>query len=152
MASYLGFDYGLRRIGIAASDERGVLAFALETHTEGRDGSILARIAGLIAERSVACLVVGLPLTADGRENEIAGRARRFADRLQREFGLEVVMWDERYSSAEADRYLKGATSAAKGDRDAVAAAIILQGYLDSLAEGDARNSPDPGAEGGDAP
>ena len=152
MTSYLGIDYGLRRIGIAVSDERGVLAFALETHTEGRDGSVLARIAELIAERTVGCLVVGLPLTADGRETEIAGRARRFADRLRREFGLEVLMWDERFSSAEADRYLKGATGVVKGDRDAVAAAIILQGYLDRRNSGDAGNSSDPGGDGEGAP
>lgn len=133
MSCCLGLDYGLRRIGIAASDPRRSLAFALGTHVEGRDGSVLSHLRTLIQERNISTLVVGLPLTADGREGDMAGRARKFAGRLADEFEIEVVLWDERYSSAEADRWLEGATRAAKEDRDAVAAQIILQSYLDSL-------------------
>ena len=68
MSCYLGLDYGQRRIGIAASDPAGSLAFAIGTHVEGRDGSVLEHLSGMIAEREVGALVVGLPLTADGRE------------------------------------------------------------------------------------
>ena len=136
MACLLGFDYGLRRIGIAASDERGQLAFALRTHVEGRDGSILARIRSLIAERNPAGLVVGLPLTADGREGKMAAQARNFAALLHREFALPVALWDERYSSAEADRWLRTRRRPAREETDALAAQIILQSYLDSLRAG----------------
>jgi len=132
MSPCLGLDYGLRRIGIAASDPDGGLAFALGTHVEGRDGSILNHLSGLISERNISTLVVGLPLTADGREGEMAVNTRKFAARLEKEFRLEVVLWDERFSSAEADRWLQGARRPAKEDRDAVAAQIILQSYLDS--------------------
>lgn len=136
MSCYLGLDYGLRRIGIAASDPAGSLAFALGTHVEGRDGSILAYLGDMITERSVTGLVLGMPLTADGREGEMAVRVRKFAGRLEEEFEVEVILWDERFSSAEADRWLKGSRSSRKEDRDAVAAQIILQSYLDSLNAG----------------
>ena len=137
MRACLGLDYGLRRIGLPASDPDTGLAFALGTHVEGRDGSILTHLEKLITERAVTTLVVGLPLTADGGEGDIAARVRKFATRLEEEFGLAVVLWDERYSSAEADRWLDGARRPAKEDRDAVAAQIILQSYLDSLAAGE---------------
>ena len=136
MSCYLGLDYGLRRIGIAASDPDGSLAFALGTHVEGRDGSILAHLGEMITERSVTGLVLGLPLTADGREGEMAERVRKFAGRLEKEFEVELILWDERFSSAEADRWLKGSRTSRKEDRDSVAAQIILQSYLDSLKAG----------------
>ena len=136
MSCYLGLDYGLRRIGIAASDPAGSLAFAVGTHVEGRDGSVLAHLSVMIAEREVRGLVVGLPLTADGREGDMAVRARKFAHRLDEEFGLEVILWDERFSSVEADRWLAKGTKTKKEDRDAVAAQIILQSYLDHLRSG----------------
>ena len=139
MSSFLALDYGLRRIGIAASDPDGRLAFALDTHVEGRDGSILARLEQLIDERTVTGLVLGLPLTADGREGEMAGRVRKFARRLTDRFEVEVILWDERFSSAEADRWLQGRHRSTKEDRDAVAAQIILQSYLDSM---DAESAP----------
>jgi putative Holliday junction resolvase len=144
MSCYLGLDYGTRRIGLAASDPDGSLAFALDTHVQGRDGSILSRLGELIAERRAVGLVVGLPLTADGREGEMAQRTRKFARRLAAVFPLEVILWDERYSSAEADRRLGDARRRTREERDAVAAQIILQSYLDSLAA-----ASDPGPEDG---
>lgn len=149
MPGYLGFDYGLRRIGIAASDERGRLAFALGTHVEGRDGSILARIRSLAAERGPVALVVGLPLTADGREARMAVRTRQFAEMLQRELGLPVVLWDERYSSAEAQRWLRTRRRPAREETDALAAQIILQSYLDSLRAGGECTAGEDGPPGG---
>src|SRR5690606_3850596 len=89
----LGLDYGLRRIGIAAGDTERRLAFAVTTHVEGRDGPVLALLRRLVAERGVALLVVGLPLTADGREAALAAHARRFAAVLERELGLPAVLW-----------------------------------------------------------
>lgn len=151
MACYLGFDYGARRVGIAASDERASLAFALRTHVRGRDGSLMAAVRALAAERGAVGLVVGLPLTADGREAAAAAQARAFAERLRREVALPVVMWDERYSSVEAERSLRRGKRIAREATDAVAAQIILQSYLDSLraAQGDpsaqaAPPAPDP--------
>ncbi|MCP4574338.1 MAG: Holliday junction resolvase RuvX [bacterium] len=142
MPACLGLDYGLRRIGIAAGDTERRLAFTVKTHTEGEDGSILRTLADLIAARDVGIIVIGLPLTADGRVEKMAEQAQRFADRLRREFDADVVMWDERYSSAEADRWLADAKKTVKGDRDAVAAAIILQSWLDSLPDEEPETAP----------
>lgn len=134
MTASIGLDYGLRRVGIAASDDDGVLAFALETHVAGRDGSLFNRLRQLIGERDAKTLVVGLPLTADGRETDMAGRVRAFAARLDDTFELDIVLWDERYSSQEADRRLAGRRRTTREDRDAEAAALILQGFLDRQA------------------
>ena len=136
MAVFLGLDYGKRRIGIAAGDDQQFLAFALTTHTEGRDGSVFDFLTSIVNERQVTTVVVGLPLTADGREGEMATAARRFAGLLQHRLPVEVVLWDERFSSAEADRWLAASKKVVKGDRDALAAEIILQSYLDSLRAG----------------
>lgn len=130
MKTWLGLDYGLRRIGVAAGS--GSLALAVATHREGRDGSVLAFLRALVEERGAEGFVVGLPLTADGREGDMAARARKFAARLEDEFGLPVVLWDERFSSAEADRGLAEAARPPREARDAEAARIILQSWLDS--------------------
>lgn len=136
MPVYLGIDHGTRRVGIAASDLDAAFAFAVTTHVEGRDGSLLDRVAALVAERGAVGVVVGLPLTADGREGESAQRARRFAERLAAVLPVPVELWDERYTSQEADRYLPAGEGRARdrGLRDAVAAELILQGWLDHRA------------------
>ncbi len=134
MPACLGLDYGLRRIGIAASDAAAPLAFAVGTHVEGRDGSVFDLIGRLLSEKGIQTIVVGLPLTTAGQEAELAEKARTFAAKLGDRFSVNVVLWDERYSSQEADRWLKQARRPAREDRDALAAEIILQSYLDSLA------------------
>ncbi len=137
MTVVLGLDYGLRRIGLAVSDPTGSLATAAGCHDDRVDGSVLDRLRALIAERGVEEIVVGLPLTADGREGDLARQARRFAERLADELGLPVRLVDERYSSQEADRWLRDSRSRRrKGTRDAVAAELILQQYLDARATG----------------
>ena len=135
MCVVLGLDYGLRRIGLAVCDPTGTLATAVGCHDARDDGSVLARLRELIDERGVAEIVVGLPLTADGREGDLAVHARRFAARLEEAFALPVHLVDERYSSQEADVWLGASRRRrAKGERDAVAAELILQQYLDARA------------------
>jgi putative Holliday junction resolvase len=131
MPVIMGLDYGTRRIGIAVSDAEGRMAFAIGTHTEGRDGSVLACLAALVAERGVSEVVVGLPLTADGRETEIAARARRFAGVVGEALALPVHLLDERYSSQQAERILVG-RGRTREDVDALAAEIVLQSFLDA--------------------
>jgi putative Holliday junction resolvase len=135
-------DYGVRRTGLAVGDTERRLAFAHGTHDAHQDGSLLTAVRELAAARGATTVVVGLPLTADGRAGDIAERARRFAGILQRDLDLEIVLWDERYSSAEADRWLALRRAPTKGDRDALAAAIILQSWLDSLDAGDREAKP----------
>ena len=137
MPCFLGLDYGLRRTGVAASDPEGTLAFAVGTHVEGRDGSILSYLEAIISDREVTVLVVGLPLTADGREDDMARRVRKFTRILLGRFQVELVLWDERFSSAEADRWLEMRRRPTSEDRDALAATIILQSFLDSPGKDD---------------
>ncbi len=134
MSVLLGIDYGERRIGIAASNPERTLAFGVGVHVEGRDGSVLALLADLARDRGATGVVVGLPLTADGREGDLARRARRFADRVAEALGLPVTLCDERYSSQEAARAIATrGRPARRGEVDAVAAQIILQQHLDRL-------------------
>ncbi len=140
MTVVLGLDYGKRRIGIAVSDPSGTIASAWGCHRTPEDGAVAPFLSRIIAERGVTALVVGLPLTADGRNDELALRARALAEHLGAELSLPVHLVDERYSSQEADRWLRlGHTRRRdKGERDAVAAELILQQYLDSAARGEA--------------
>ena len=134
MTVYLGLDYGKRRIGVSCGDDERGIAFAVGTHQEGRDGSVITFLSEIISERGVKQVVVGLPLRSDGSEGELAVDARGFAALVEQRLHLPVVLWDERYSSQEADRWLTGKKKKAREDRDALAAEIILQSYLDHLA------------------
>ena len=148
MAVVLGLDYGRRRIGLALSDATGTLAAAAGCHRTPEDGSILEHLRELMREREITAIVVGLPLTADGREGEMAQAARRFAERLAAELALPVHLVDERYSSQEADLWLRKSRRGGdrhkragrpKGLRDAVAAELILQQFLDARGRADAQ-------------
>ena len=130
----LGLDVGERRVGVAISDPDNTFAVpltALERRTLEGD---VAEIARLAASEDVGEAVVGLPVSLDGVERKQARQARGFARRLE-ESGLRVRLWDERLSTAQAERLLRRERPQRrreKGAPDALAAAIILQGYLDS--------------------
>lgn len=133
MTAFLGLDYGKRRIGVAVGDDARGIAFAVGTHREGKDGSVFDYLGPIVAERGIETVVVGLPLRSDGSEGEIAQAVRVFAGHLEERLHLPVILWDERFSSSEADRWLVDKKRRAKEDRDALAAEIILQSYLDHL-------------------
>ena len=134
----VGLDFGERRIGVAVSDPRGVAARPLRVIERSATGGLAAdigRIREIVEARKVERLVVGLPLNMDGSAGPAARRARRFANQLARETGLEVMLQDERLSTTQAERSLlfADASRARRRElRDAVAAALILQAYLDS--------------------
>ena len=134
----VGLDFGERRIGVAVSDPRGVAARPLRVIERSATGGLAAdigRIREIVEARKVERLVVGLPLNMDGSAGPAARRARRFANMLRRETGLEVMLQDERLSTTQAERSLlfADASRARRRElRDAVAAALILQAYLDS--------------------
>lgn len=131
----LGIDHGERRVGVALSDEDGLIA-SPHTTVERRDPKKLVEdIAALAREHEVGEIVVGLPLTLEGREGASARRARRFAEHLEAATGLPLVMWDERLTTLAAERALGAAGVKAKKQKavvDKVAAALLLQSYLDS--------------------
>jgi len=135
----LALDFGDRRIGIAVSDELALYAhplMTLERTSWKRDLEVIRRLA---AERGIRRIVVGMPLDMDGSRGARAGKTEGFMARLRRATGLEVVPWDERLTTVEAERtLLDGDMSRARRRRviDQVAAVIILQSYLDALTAG----------------
>ena len=133
----IGLDFGERRIGVAVSDPRGVAAQPFRVIERQSFAEDAARIKAVVEARKAEKIVVGLPVGMDGSAGPAARRARRFANRLRRELEVEVTLWDERLTTAEAERALlsAGESRARRRElRDAVAAALILQGYLDSQA------------------
>lgn len=129
-ARALGVDVGEVRVGLAVSDPTGTLATPLATVDAGTD--LPDRLARIAAEQGCDTVVVGLPKALSGRDTASTRRARELADALAGR-GLRVELWDERLSSAEAERVLLAADrrrSQRRTERDRVAATIILQGWL----------------------
>ena len=133
----LGIDYGRRRIGLALSDEEGILASPLPTYVRGRsEERDIARLATLIARHGATAVAVGLPLNMDGSRGEMARAAEAFADRIQKKTALPVELFDVRLTSSEAERVLLEANlprRRRKELRDSLSAVLILQGHLDRL-------------------
>ena len=132
----LGVDWGEVRIGLALSDESQTLASPLETlvRRKGKRFPMPGLLELIQVHRPVA-VVVGLPLTGEGEEGESAAAARETADAVAARTSLPVELWDERLSTARALRAVReqgGSTRGRKGDVDALAAAILLQHFLDS--------------------
>jgi len=132
----LGIDYGRRRIGLAISDEAEFLARPLapylRTHSLQKDLDHLTQLAN---EFHAATIVVGLPLNMDATKGEMALEVEEFVAQLRAVSKIDVVVSDERLTSAEAERVLLEGNVKRKDRkqlRDGLAAALILQGYLDS--------------------
>ena len=135
MQRVLGVDFGHARIGVAVSDELGMLAHPLETIPAARLDAAAKRIAELAREKNVEHVVVGLPRHMNGAIGAAAADVNAFADKLRPLLPCPIIMWDERLSTTAAHRALRDAgqkSRRTKGVVDQVAAQMILQGYLDS--------------------
>lgn len=128
----LGIDYGRKRVGVALSDGLGAVAHPLEVIEAGP--GLLPALAGLVRKHEAARVVVGLPTSLDGVERASARAARVFAGEIEALLGVEVVMYDERFTSKIAEQAL-AAGGVPRSERrarvDKAAAAVMLQGYLD---------------------
>lgn len=132
----MAIDYGDQRIGLAVSDLLGMLCGEAWTMNEWDMERASKRIAEEAAAREVGTLVLGLPKNMDGSEGSRAEKCRLFAQKLEEKTGLCPVLWDERRSSIEAHAILHANGRREKNHRknvDAVAASLILEGYLRSL-------------------
>lgn len=132
----MAIDYGDRRIGLAFSDVSATLCGEAFTVEEWDMEKAARRIADEARLRNTGALVLGLPKNMDGTEGPRAEKSRAFAEMLRVESGLPVVLWDERRSSVEAHNILRANGKREKKHKktvDAVAAALILEGYLGSL-------------------
>jgi putative Holliday junction resolvase len=132
----LALDHGTKRIGVAVSDELRMMAHPLEYIDAEPFAAALERIRVLVREKEVEIIVVGMPRNMDGSYGEAAARTKEFVNVLRDAIPLPIRTWDERLSSVAANRALSDG-GVKKGDRkqkvDAMAAAILLQGFLDSL-------------------
>lgn len=129
---------GERRIGVALSDPEGRVAVAHSVVSARPVEGAVARIAELAAAEGVERVVVGLPLSLSGGEGPQAGVVRAFAERLARRLTAPMEFWDERLSSVQVERWpssagrrRRGRPREAAGGVDALAAAVVLQSYLD---------------------
>lgn len=142
----LALDVGERRVGVAVSDPTGTVARPLQTLVRGSRAEDFAAIVALIAEHGVELVVVGQPLSLDGTEGPQARRVARYMEALAAHLPVRVVPWDERFTTAAANEILcqsrkKKSRQRARteGEIDAIAAAVILQSYLDSGQSADDR-------------
>lgn len=138
----MGLDFGSKTIGVAMSDPLGITAQGIEIvrrQSENKLRKSLARIEALIEEYQVDKIVLGYPKNMNNTVGDRVEKTEEFADMLRRRTGLEIVMWDERLTTVEAQRTMMDA-GVRREDRDKyvdkIAATIILQGYLDSIAMG----------------
>ncbi len=133
----LGIDWGARRIGLALSDVRRMVASPFGTLTRGKLTRTADEITAVVRAQTVGALIVGLPLSMDGSFGPAAQRVRDWTRDLADLVGLPAAMWDERLSSAAANRMLTDEADLRRDRRAAVvdrtSAALILQGALDRL-------------------
>ncbi len=132
----MGIDYGDARTGLAVSDEMNILVGEAWTLNEWNPERVADVIAQEAQKRNVRRLVLGLPKNMDGSEGPRAEKCRDFAELLRSKTDVELVMWDERRSSIEAHAILHANGKKEKKHRktvDAVAASLILEGYLGTL-------------------
>ena len=135
----LGLDYGSKTVGAAISDPLGITAQGVETIGRKHENHLrqtLARIEELVSEYHVEKIVLGYPKNMNNTIGERAQKSLEFKEMLERRTGLEVIMWDERLTTVEANRTLMEASVRRENRKqylDQLAAVFILQGYLDSL-------------------
>ena len=135
MNRILGIDYGRVRVGLALSDALGLTAQPLDILRNTSIDALADQIDAIITEREVTLIVVGLPLQMDGEEGQAAEEVRRFAAKLGEQLAPPIEFWDERLSTAQAERAMLDADMSRakrKKRRDKVAAQIFLQTYLDA--------------------
>ncbi|MBI4262578.1 Holliday junction resolvase RuvX [Candidatus Uhrbacteria bacterium] len=140
---YLGIDYGDKRIGLAVSDDEARFAVPYDVIEEQSIDASIKKIQSLVREEGITTIVVGIPLSLGKRtdppktlrtpdiENVQMQRVQQFIAQLRTALFIPIETIDERLSTVEAERRMKGAPKNVRAQKDAVAASIILQSYLD---------------------
>jgi len=130
----IGLDLGEKRIGVAAADDRTPVA--VPVGTVEADGDAVGVVSRLVEEQRADEVVIGLPLSMTGAMGPQAQQAMNVVEALRERLEVPVYTWDERLTTVQASRSLgasrRGGREKQKGARDAIAAAILLQAYLDS--------------------
>lgn len=135
----MGLDYGSKTVGVAISDPLGITAQGCEIirrESENKLRKTCARIEKLIEEYQVEKIVLGYPKNMNNTEGARCEKTKAFQEMLERRTGLEVILWDERLTTVEADRTMMAAGIRREHRKeyvDSIAATLILQGYLSCL-------------------
>ena len=132
---HLGLDIGDRRIGVAISDPEQILASPLTTIVRDDDEQAISAIINLVTKYQIMKIIIGLPYSLSGNMGNQAIKVKTFVDKLSQHTKTEIELRDERLSTVAVERLLMEAgkkSQKRKEQRDAAAAAFILQGYLDS--------------------
>ena len=135
----LGLDVGERRIGVAVADQRARVALPVAVVERREMPADLDAIARLAQDQRAEAIVIGLPISLNGSLGAQAEAVKAFGQELSARLSLPIEYWDERLSTVEAQRRLASAGKKgpkAKAQRDALAAAIVLQSYIDGQAQG----------------
>lgn len=138
MGRVLGIDFGMKRIGLARSDSRKIIASPLKTVLAGKT---LEATADLIMKEcgDVETIVLGLPLLLSGKDSETTTTVRKFATILEEKSGLPLILWDERLTSKQVEKLLiEGNVRRKQRTKhiDTMSATLILQNYLDGNSHG----------------
>lgn len=139
----MGLDYGSKTVGVAMSDELLITAQVLETITRKEENKLrrtLARIEELAKEYQVERIILGYPKNMNNTLGERIDKTMEFKEALERRTGLPVILWDERLTTVEAERSLIESNVRRENRKqyvDRIAAAFILQGYLDRIKKGE---------------
>ena len=136
----MGLDYGSRTVGVAVSDELYITAQGLETIERKKENQLrqnFARIEAICLEKNIEKIVLGYPKNMNNSVGAQAETVLEFKKNLERRTGLEVILWDERLTTVSANRVLTEGNVKGRIEKkkviDKIAAALILQGYLDSI-------------------
>jgi putative Holliday junction resolvase len=132
-------DLGKVRVGLAVSDELGLMAHA-RPYLDGKNpGQLVDALNAFALEEEIEVFVVGLPLSLGGHEGTAAKQARAFAERLRERTGRRVILMDERLTTKQASQQLRAGGHDSKRQRsiiDSASAVVLLQTYLDALSRG----------------
>ena len=137
LSRIIGVDYGSKRIGLSISDPLGVIARPIDALTN--DDEFFNALKAIVVREKIKLFVVGMPFNLKGQVAFKAEEVQIFIDQLKREIGLDVVSWDERFTTSIAQQTLremgtkKSERQKKDGRIDSMAAAILLQNYLDSV-------------------
>jgi len=134
----LGLDIGDKRTGVAISGPQGILAIPLMVLADKDEDAAMDEILKLIELHEIERIVVGLPYSLNGGLSQQANKVMAFVNKLSQHTGVDIQLWDERLSTVAAEKLMVEAgikKDKRRQHRDAIAAAFILQGFLDSLKE-----------------
>jgi putative Holliday junction resolvase len=143
MTRVLAIDFGERRIGLAISDPLQITAQGLPTIDTKKIKDVFSHILGIVEEKDVKKIVVGMPRNMDGSIGFKGEAVKKFIGELKRRIDVEIITWDERLTTVQSQRNMQqmGIKQREKEAVDRISATLILQSYLDSLAQKDKRDS-----------